>query len=254
MRNDYKNIRVKGFFPLALLMIWCLILFSFTQDSIAAGNRGKRIEVPKEEIRRAVIRFLQRNQPWKSAEVRIREIRIPGCVVLSTPRHDLSLRVPPNTRYLGHTPVEVIFNRGRTGQKRIWVSAYLEVLSPVVVLKKPMARNQIISADDVSLEKRDLSKVPPGAITNVHEVVGLRLKRTLGVGVILRSSLVDKPLLVRRGDVVRLLIETERLKITALGRVDERGGRGDTVRVINVDSRKRVYGQVVDSQTVRVRY
>jgi flagella basal body P-ring formation protein FlgA len=106
----------------------------------------------------------------------------------------------------------------------------------------------------VSLEKRDLAKIPPGAITDIHAVVGKRVKRTLNAGTILRRSMVDNPPIVKRGDVVKLVIETETLKITTLGRVDERGGMGDTVRVTNLDSKRRVYGQVVDRQTVRVRY
>lgn len=254
MAKGYENIPIREFLFLVLLVIGCLVPLLSPLGSVAEANTGKSVEVPEEEVRQAVVGFLKRNHPWKTAEVSIQEVRVPGRVVLSAPQYDLSIRVPPNTRYLGHTPVEIIFNRGRSGQKKIWVKTYIEVLKPVVVTRRPMARNQVISADDISLEKRDLAKVPPGALMNVHEVVGLRLKRTLGVGAVLRSAFVDKPLVVKRGDVVKLLIETISLKITALGRVDQRGGIGDTVRVINLDSKRRVYGQVVDSQTVRVRY
>ena len=254
MGRGHRRTGVKGWLSILYALIGSFLLLASSQTLVTAADKAERTEVPKEEIRRALVHFLERNQPWREAEVRIRDARIPGSVVLLNPRYDLSFRVPPNTRYLGYTPVEVIFNRGQDGQKRVWVSAYVEVLSPVVVVKRPMARHQIISPEDLSLEKRDLSKVPAGAITNVQEVIGQRLRRTVGVGIVLRSSLVDKPPLVKRGDVVRLLIETERLRITALGRVDETGARGDTVRVINLDSRKRVYGQVDDSQTIRVKY
>jgi flagella basal body P-ring formation protein FlgA len=246
--------RVKRFFLLASMIIWYISVCPFGPKSLAEESARDSIEVSKEHIRQVVVRFLERNHPWKKAEVRVRDVRIPGRILLPTSLDDLSIRVPPNTRYLGHTPLEVALNRGRIGEKRFWVNAYLEVLSPVVITKKPMARNQIISADDVVLEKRDLAKVPPGAITNVEEVVGQRVKRTLRVGIVLRTAFVDKPIVVRRGDVVRLLVDTERLTISALGRVDERGGVGDTVRVINLDSMRRVYGQVVDSRTIRVRY
>jgi flagella basal body P-ring formation protein FlgA len=235
-------------------MIWTFLLLLFSGGSIVEGSMAGTIEVPKKEIRHALVRFLKTNSPWETAEVRIREVRIPGTVVLSTSTYDLSLHVPPNTRYLGHTPVEIVFNEGKDGQKKIWVSAYLEVLNPVVVSKRPMTRNQIISADDVRIEKRDLARTPSGAITDLHGVVGKRLKRTLAAGAVLSRAMVDNPLIVRRGDIVKIVIETEMLKISTLGRVDERGGIGDTVRVINLDSKRRVYGQVVDKRTVRVRY
>ena len=249
MNKKHRGSRMKRFFWLG-----CLILVSLPMAWTARGEMGTEMEVPKEEIRQAVTRFLEEVQPWETAEVRVREVRIPGCIFLPTAPYDLTMRVPSNARYLGHTPVEVIFNQGKAEEKKVWVNAYLEVLSPVVVTRRPMARHETVSTEDVCLEDRDLAQVPAGAMADVSGVVGQRLRRTVGIGTVLRGDMLENPPLVQRGDLVRLLIETERLKVTALGRVDERGGRGDTVRVINLDSKRRVYGQVVDSQTVRVKY
>jgi len=254
MRRSDKSIHIPGGRLLVALLLGGFIIVLGVRISVADGTGAQAAEVQKEGIRDAVIQFLLATHPWKTADVRICKVRVPGCINLPSQDYDLSMDVPPNSRYLGHTPVEVTFNRGRVDEKRIWVSAYVEVLTPVVVLKRPLARNQIMTADDVVLENEDLAKVPAGAITDVDAVVGQRLKRTLGVGTVLRSAWLDKPTIVRRGDVVKLMIETETLKITTLGRVDERGGMGDTVRVVNLDSKRRVYGQVVDSQTIRVRY
>jgi flagella basal body P-ring formation protein FlgA len=253
MRKRYGAIWIKRILFFASFLIWGSILITPSLPSIVEGKTAKTGEISKGEIRRAVVRYLMSNAPWKNAEVRVREVRIPESVVLPSQQHDLSIRVPSNTRYLGHTPVELIL-AGENGTKRFWASAYLEVLHPVVVTKKPLTRNQIISADDVSLEKRDLAKIPPGVVTDLYRVIGKRLKRTLGVGTILRRTMLDSPPVVKRGDVVKLFIETENLEITALGRVEQRGGIGDTIRVVNLDSKRRVYGQVVDRQTVRVRY
>jgi flagella basal body P-ring formation protein FlgA len=230
-----------------------MVLF-FSLGSTAEGTGGETTEVPEEAIRQEVVQFLERNHPWKTAEVRIRRVRVPSRVVLRASEYDLSVRVPPNTRYLGHTPVEITFNTGKRSEKRVWGSAYLEVLGPVVIARNPMARNQMITTDDVCLEKRDLAKVPPGAMTSVDAVIGQRLRRTLGVGAVLRKAVIEKPPVVNRGDVVKLLVETATLKITALGRVDEQGGVGDTIRVTNLDSKRRVYGEVIDNQTVRIKY
>ena len=254
MRRSCKSIQIPGARLLVAMVLGGLILALGAGDTTAEGIEAQEADLRKEAIRDAVTQFLLATHPWKNEEVRICKVRVPGYINLSSEDYDLSMHVPANSRYLGHTPVEVTFNNGRVDEKRIWVSAYVEVLSPVVVLKRPLARNQIMTADDVVLEKQDLAKVPPGAITDVDAVVGQRLKRTLGVGTVLRGAWLDKPILVKRGDVVKLTIETETLKITTLGRADEGGGRGDTVRVMNLDSKRRVYGQIVNSQTVRVRY
>ncbi|MBW2056212.1 MAG: flagellar basal body P-ring formation protein FlgA [Deltaproteobacteria bacterium] len=238
----------------SFLMVLCSLILLYGPGMGPGVESAGAVEISKETIREAVVGFLESNHPWKPAEVRIREVRVPGPVVLAGQRYDLSLHVPPNTRYLGRTPVQIVFNEGRQDERRIWARAYIEVLKEVVVTRRPVGRNQVLSVEDVSLDKRDLAKVPPGALTDLGDALGLRMKRTIGAGVVLRSVLVDKPPVVKRGDVVKLLFETPRLEVIALGRVDQRGGVGDTVRVLNLDSRKRVYGRVVDSQTVRVEY
>ena len=254
MRNTLRKIHLKEFFGLGFFLVGCGLFLLMSLGSIAEGKTETGVEVPEENIHDAVVQFLMKTHPWSNAEVRVRDVRIPGRVVLSGPLENVSMRVPSNTRYLGRTSVEITFNGGRSSHKKIWVSTYLEVLGPVVVVKRPLARNQIISAEDIGLEERDLAKVPPGAMTNLNLAVGKRAKRTVGVGTVLRTAMVDKPMVVKRGDVVKMMIDTARLRITTLGQVEERGGIGDTVRVINLDSRKRVYGEVLDSRTVRIRY
>ena len=252
-QSEGQNHKTGKRHTVGLVLVWSIIalgssMFLGQTTGAAAG------ETQRERIRSAVTQFLLSNSPWKNAEVRVRDVRVPNYTGLPPQEAGLSMRVAPNSRYLGRTPVEVTVNEGQADQRKIWVSTYVEVMSSVVVLKRPLARNQVISEEDVCLEEKDLSKVPAGAMTDVDAVVGQRLKRTMSVGTVLREAWLDKPTLVKRGDVVKLMIDSAALKITALGRADEQGGLGDTVRVINLDSKRRVYGQVLDKQTVRVRY
>lgn len=248
-----RTIRQGRFYLLQLLLAWALVA-AFLMAPQARGEKGKPFEVSEEKIRQTVVRFLKKSHPWRDGDVRIRDVRVPGSIVLPSRSYELSIRISPNTRYLGHTPLQLVFDLGRAGKKRIWASAYVEVMRPVVIARYPMERNQMISARDVCLEKRDMARVPLGAVTDLNWVVGRRLKRAVRMGTILKKAMVDMPPLVKRGDVVNLVIETGRLKITALGRAEQRGGKGDTVRVVNLDSKRRIYGKVVDSRTIQVRY
>jgi flagella basal body P-ring formation protein FlgA len=234
------------------VLVWT-ILFLFPGTSIAQANNGVDTQDPTEKIGHAVIQFLKRNNPWRDAEVQIQDVRIPGNIGLLPSNDEFSVVAAANARYLGHTPVEIVF-RSNSGERRVWASAYVEVLENVVVARRSMERNETISEDDVSLVKRDLAKVPPGAILDVRDAVGQKLKLSVGPGTILKKSMVDMPPLVKSGDVVTLVVETDTLKITALGKVEQTGAEGDTVQVINLTSKKRVYGEVIDKRTVQVRY
>jgi len=104
----------------------------------ARGENGKAFEVSEEKIRQTVVRFLKKNHPWRDGDVRIRDVRVPGSVVLPSRSYELSIRISPNTRYLGRTPLQLVFDLGRAGKKRIWASAYVEVMRPVVIARYPM--------------------------------------------------------------------------------------------------------------------
>jgi len=49
-----------------------------------------------------------------------------------------------------------------------------------------------------------------------------------------------------------IIVESDGLKITTLGKVKEKGRKGDMVRVENIDSNKGIYARVLDSSSVKV--
>ena len=130
----------------------------------------------------------------------------------------------------------------------------LEVISPVVVVRRPMGRHQPIESKDVAIALKDLAKLPAGIFTDVNQVVGMRVKRTLYGDTVLREDLVELLPLVNRGDVVTIIAESGNLRITARGEAKAKGGRGERISVVNLDSRKRVFARVLDARTVKVEF
>ena len=60
--------------------------------------------------------------------------------------------------------------------------------------------------------------------------------------------------LVKRGDLVRLLIEKNGLRLSVSGEALDTGGSGERVRVVNESSKRELVGRVVDHGTVSVVY
>jgi flagella basal body P-ring formation protein FlgA len=60
------------------------------------------------------------------------------------------------------------------------------------------------------------------------------------------------PPVVKRGDLVTIVAETDAIKITTQGVVIENGGKGDMVRVVNTSSKRELFARVKDSKTVEV--
>ncbi len=211
------------------------------------------VTVSRKEIERAVADYIRANTPWDKDRVRINSINVGSDVVL--PKGNVSYRIEPlrNADFTGRVPLPIHFSVNGLFQKRILAMADVSVLTDVVVVRKSVSRYHRISEDDIELREKDLSKTRSHIITDPDEVLGKRAKRSLAAGTILRPDLIEYPPLVKRGDVVLVVVESAGLRITTLGVVDEREGRrGEKIRVENMDSRKSIYARVVDAKTVKI--
>jgi flagella basal body P-ring formation protein FlgA len=89
-------------------------------------------------------------------------------------------------------------------------------------------------------------------ITDPEVVLGKRTRRAIGAKTVLRTNLIESPPLVKRGDVVVIIAESSGFIITTLGQVKKKGRLGESIPVMNYDSKKILYARVLDSSTVKV--
>ena len=229
-----------------------------SQISIAGSKNIKVssdfVEISKEKIKHVAMDFIYKKVPWERNRIRVKEIRVSDDIVL--PRGKITYEVipPPKADYLGTTPLSILFKVNGDLKKRVWATVDIEVLSEVVVTRRPLRRYQLITEDDIQLEKRNLADLSSDAVTSLDEVLGKRTRRRIDTHVVLRANLIELPPLVNRGDVVLMVAESGALRITALGEVKGRGRQGERIRVVNLDSNQVVYARVLDSNTVAVDY
>ena len=210
------------------------------------------IEISREKIEKIALDFIYKKIPCEKNRVRVKKIRVNRGVVL--PKGSVTCKVvsPPNMDFFGLIPLSISFNVNGRFQKKVSVTVDIEVLTEVVVTKRPIGRYKMITEDDICLQKRDMSNLSSNIITNSEDVLGKRAKRAINAKTVLRADLVEFPSLVRRGDIVSIIAESDSLRITVLGEVKEKGRKGQRVRVVNLDSKKGIYARVIDSNTVVV--
>lgn len=210
------------------------------------------IRVSREKIKKIVLDYVHKNAPWERSTVKIKKVQVRHDMIL--PKGAVTYRIisPKNTDFLGKMLLSVLFDVNGHFQKKIRATVNIEVLKEVVVTRRPLGRRKMITEDDICLKKVDLADVPSNVITDIKEVLGKRAKRTINAKKVLRTDLIELPPLVRRGDVVLIIAESDGIKVTALGEVREVGCQGERIRVVNLDSKKGIYARVMDSNTVRV--
>jgi len=212
------------------------------------------IEITPIKIKALVSDYLIKNIALDTGQVLIKEIRVAENVRLPGGRISYKVTAPPTSRLMGKIPLAVNFDVNGKFYRRIWVSATIEILTDVVVTRKPLGRYKPITEDDISVQKMDLSRLPADIIRDPEMVLGKRTRRAIGAQTVLRPNLVEFPPLVKRGDMVMIIAETQGLKITTFGQVKKKGRRGERIPVINLDSKKTIYARVVDSKTVKIEF
>lgn len=156
----------------------------------------------------------------------------------------------PGARALGNSTVNVRCEAPAPWS--IYVPVKIERYAEVVVAARALARQQPIGADDIRLERREISTLFSGYLDRPEAAIGLQPKRSLATGQVLTATLLVRRKLVERGQLVNILSSRPGLSVRMSGEALEDGAAGQRIRVRNRASKKIVEGYVESSGTVRI--
>ncbi|KHC91805.1 flagella basal body P-ring formation protein FlgA [Thermotoga sp. Mc24] len=122
----------------------------------------------------------------------------------------------------------------------------------VVVLKRNINVGDVIKEEDVKLEKRNVFEIYGEPFFDVSEVVGKISRRYLKEGTVLTADMLKDPPDVVKGQVVPAYVDMGSIKVTTFVEVLENGYLGETVRAMNVESKKYVFGRVERGPVLRI--
>jgi flagella basal body P-ring formation protein FlgA len=119
------------------------------------------------------------------------------------------------------------------------------------ILTRNVDRGDVLKASDVVTERRPKGEVGNDA-ANRNQAVGMQMRKGVRAGQPLKVTDLGKPDLVQRDDNVTLIYETAGIYLTVRGKAVESGTEGDTVNVLNLQSKRNVSGVVVGRGQVAV--
>lgn len=193
------------------------------------------------------------------ASARVNQIEIPALdafdrVGVSPQNVTIRLRTRLSGELLGRVPVTVILSNGTAELKRGVVTASLRALAPVLVATRSLRRGAVVGARDFRHERRDLSVLRGSAISREGDLLGMRVRKPINAGRIWQARHLESVPTVKRGEQVRLRLESGGLRIDGTGKAGEDGRVGDWIRVLNNVSKRYVTGQVDEEGVVYVRF
>lgn len=114
----------------------------------------------------------------------------------------------------------------------------------VPVLRTVIRRGDSIKRSMITMHDIRENSVTEDMVLRVDELVGMTPRKILRANEPVQLSQLNKPVMVKRGDLVTMQLSNGPIAITALAKAMESGTKGDIIRLVNMDSKRTLEAQI----------
>ncbi|EGO64074.1 flagellar basal body P-ring formation chaperone FlgA [Acetonema longum] len=162
------------------------------------------------------------------------------------------VQIPASIRYSTPMSFYLLVQHEGTLYQRIPLKCTVRRFAPIVVTVRPIKAHEVLTAEKLQLERRDVGRLTADYITDMEKVIGLEVKRTLMTGTVLTASLLNQPVQVKRNSPVTIVGRVAGIEITAAGVALQDGRNGQVIQVRNQSSQRVVAAKVISAGMVQV--
>lgn len=152
----------------------------------------------------------------------------------------------------GHFDATLEIPTGAANRGILRLSGRAVAAMDVVTVSRAIERGAVLKDGDVVIERRARADVGRDVVLEINQAIGLAARAALQPGRPLRSAELMKPELVARNETVTLVYEIPGIMLTVRGKALDGGAEGDTINVLNEQSKRTVQGVVVGPGRVMI--
>ncbi|MBN4077838.1 flagellar basal body P-ring formation protein FlgA [Nitrospina gracilis] len=217
-------------------------------------NASETQVLKADEIEKSAMDHLVKALPWDKESLEINVYYQGKDITLPPGKKELIYKIMGSSQRAGRIPMILEIRINDQFQKRIRFNTKVLVSQKVIKIIRAVRRGELLSNDEIRVETIQTERPLKNAITNIDHALGYEATRSLSIGKILIPNFIKKPALGNRGDKILITARKGGMTITTPGILKEDGYKDAMVRVLNMDSKKIIYGRLVNSNTVRVRF
>lgn len=202
----------------------------------------------KINVQESIQAYIEQNHPEKLAQDV--GILIEGGIQMIAVKQQMVDNPIVNFAWTNDKMFIVTFNTGNQEKK---IRGSLTKMVYVPVLNKQRQMGCAIEKSDIEYKLFPAQKVTSYVIQDEKELIGKTLRRhNVKEGEILGVHDVINPVVMKRGDLVTMKVETATVVISTRGKAQSNAAIGQSVQVMNLDSKRLIEGVVKDAQTVLI--
>lgn len=234
----------RTFISIIVVLLFPLLLEAHSQPA----------QTREAEIRAAVEAYVQQKTVGLGYEIRIKRFSIGEVSVLPEGVLEYEIIAPQQWEGWGNTSIAVIVRQGERVVRNLSGRIEVEALAEMVIAVRQLDHGSTVTATDVALKKLDVAGTQGRYLGSIQDAVGKKVRSTIRPNTPFKLDQLEKVPLIKSGQIVTIVAENDRMRVTITGKARNAGGAGDTINVQNLNSLKEFPARVVDATTVVVAF
>lgn len=229
-----------------------IVLLVLTVIMLLAGQPGAVDAAPgvtESGLESRIIKFIKELYPDGNS-IRVKLNAVPAEFKESAKIVNVSFLKVPDANGDGICSVDARNPGGRTLTAHVPFKVYSK--RELFVLKQAGQKGDLIRERDIIIRETFMNGRMAGYPASAEDVIGKALKRDVPANTVITDQVLENQVVMKRGDIVTIIAESNALVVRAKGRTVDQGRMGDKIRVKNIASGKEVIAKVVSSDVVRV--
>lgn len=222
---------------------------SFTGPSVATIYPELQT-IPADRLLDLVTGYIRDTMPWDDNDVLIHPQRMPDDVEVVCGKVTYDVIPLSRNQYIGPSRFTLVVNVDGQIQKSVDMFLDITVFKEILVARENINRGDMITPRNIMLVRKELRANTQDAVSDPTQVLGMVAGRTINAQGIIKPEYVEMPVVIRRRDLVKVIVNAGGLFIQARGVAKENGCVGDFIKVENIDSNKIFYAQVTGLREV----
>jgi flagella basal body P-ring formation protein FlgA len=202
----------------------------------AAVERAARV-VPADAVASALLDEIRARQPLDDGEIQLDNPALRLVVAAEAP-DAIGIESLSFDARTGRFSALVSALANDADAERQHVSGRVFRMVKVPTLNRALAPGEAIHTGDIEFLRLRADRVAGDVTADLHELVGRTPRRPLRAHEPLRAGDIQVPIVVHKGDLVTVLLETPLMRLSAQGKALDDGAMGAAIRLANTKSNR----------------
>lgn len=221
-------------------------------EKVSIKVRREAYEINEKEIKNILIQELKAKGLPENADLFIQSGSLPVLVPIKASWRLNCVQTEYNSyRQTFDAKLDLIVNGEK--QDTLHFVGKAQIYISVPVAKQDLKAGQIITKDDIQMnnivQETGRRRIEP---IKIEDLIGKEVKRSIRAGQDISQNDVREQVMVEKGKLITLNFTKGGIMLSAKGKALENGGLGDTVRVMNIQSKSVIQGTVTGPETVSI--